>query len=183
MNAVLDLPAQDSLITALGEAALNNLMRLASRTTGTIVEVGVWRGGSAFCLSDLGRPLYLYDTFTGIPMQGPNDLHVVGDFGDTSYESVCELFKDRPHVQVIRGLFPESMVEMGPIGFAHIDVDQEESARRAVAALSPLMMRGGIMLFDDYMAVKCPGLTAAVDEMFGAYLNINLHSGKAFVLF
>jgi hypothetical protein len=54
-----------------------------------------------------------------------------------------------PRARVIKGIFPASLQKMPPIAFAHIDVDQYESYRGAINALSPLMVDGGIMWFDD----------------------------------
>lgn len=130
---------------------------------GNVVEVGVYQGGSALWLSrvceEQQRELWLYDTFEGIPYQGPDDSHKVGDFGDTDEEKVSRMI---PRARVVKGVFPSSMQEMGPIAFAHIDVDQYESYRGCLTALVPLMVPGGVMWFDDVGCLE--GANRAVRE-------------------
>lgn len=152
--------------SAIGEGALVNLAEIAATAPeGCFVEVGVYKGGSAAWLAEVarqqGRQLYLYDTFAGIPYAGPLDQHVVGDFGDTSAEAVRAAL---PDAVVIEGVFPNSLVRMPPVAFAHIDCDQYEAVKAACLALTPLMVSGGIMVFDDYGCL--PGATQAVDEYF-----------------
>lgn len=161
MFTVASLQGPDTL---LGTEALENMMRLASLSpAGCFVEFGVWRGGSAFHLARVaqaqGRELHLYDTFTGIPYRGEFDQHNVGDFQDTDYEAVCRAV---PYASIHKGLFPDALVEMPPVAFAHIDCDQYESVCAALEHLGPLMAPGGAMLFDDYHCLA--SATKAVHE-------------------
>ena len=140
---------------------------LAERTPqGCFVEVGVYKGGAAWHLAKVaqrqGRSIYLYDTFTGIPFRDEIDAHAVGDFSDTSVEAVREAI---PYASVVPGLFPGTLLAGTPgVAFAHIDVDQYRSTREAILALSPLMVEGGIMVFDDYGVLV--SATTAVNELF-----------------
>jgi hypothetical protein len=128
---------------------------------GCFVEVGVYRGGSAWLLSWLaeqqGRELFLYDTFEGIPFKSDVDVHQVGDFADCSYESVCEAV---PNATVVRGVFPGSMVPMPPVSFVHLDCDQYESVKRSLGVLVPLMVKGGAIVLDDVWCLE--GATKAL---------------------
>lgn len=149
-------------------------------TEGCIVEVGVYRGGTLwhFVRCADGRPVFGYDTFTGIPMYNPElDSHKVGDFGDTSLEQVAASV---PGATLVKGLFPDSLIDMPPIAFAHIDCDQYESIKNCIDTLSPRMLHGGIMWFDDYGCFL--GSTKAVDEAFGDRL-LKAPSNKAYVRF
>jgi hypothetical protein len=156
------------LPSLISPGALDELCELAEASPrgGCFVEVGVYQGGSASRLAEVaarqGRALYLYDTFTGIPMAGALDLHPVGDFGDTDAARIRAAI---PAAVVVEGLFPQSLVAMPPVAFAHIDCDQYESIARAIAALRPLMVAGGAMLFDDYGCLD--GATAAVHDLLG----------------
>jgi hypothetical protein len=167
------------LRSLLSPAAIADLRELAAAAPpGCFVEVGVYQGGSAQHLAEIaaaqGRALYLYDTFRGIPVQGPLDSHPVGDFGDTSAEAVREAI---PAAIVVEGVFPDSKMAMPPVAFAHIDCDQYESVARAILALTPLMAPGGVMLFDDY---KClDGATTAVHDMLGEAALRPTRAGKA----
>lgn len=132
---------------------------------GCFVEVGVYKGGTAWYLDQLARKqrrlLFLYDTFSGIPYKDEVDNHNVGDFADTSFEAVRDAL---PYSTVVKGVFPESAVAMPPIAFVHLDCDQYRSIKESVAYLKPLMMTGGVIWFDDYGCL--PGATKAVDELF-----------------
>lgn len=156
----------DGLPTLLGDDVIREMLEVARMTPrGCIVEVGVYKGGSAWFLNELGkiqcRKVYLYDTFTGIPYQGPDDNHKVGDFGDTSYEDVRAAL---PSAVVVKGIFPQSAIYMPPIGFAHIDCDQYQSVYESAKYLKPYMLPGGVMWFDDYGSLA--GAKRAVDELF-----------------
>lgn len=130
---------------------------------GCFVEIGVYQGGSAWHLAKVaeaqGRDIFLYDTFTGIPFKADIDHHVVGDFGDTSFEAVEAAI---PYAIVIKGVFPQSLVPMGTVAFAHVDADQYDSIKSACEVLGPMMVRGGVIVFDDYGCLD--GATQALNE-------------------
>ena len=148
---------------------------------GCFVEVGVYQGGTAYHLAQIaqaqGRQIYLYDTFTGIPHKDEIDAHPVGDFADTSVEQVRAAI---PYAQVIEGVFPDSMVPMGPVAFVHLDADQYRSYMDSLRVLVPLMMPGGAMVYDDYGCLA--GATTAVNEFFGPD-RVTHRTGKAMVRF
>lgn len=141
---------------------------------GCFVEIGVYQGGSARFLGEIakaqGRELFLYDTFTGIPFKDAVDSHQVGDFSDTSAEAVAEAV---PHAVIVKGVFPASLVPMPPVAFCHVDADQYRSVKAACEVLGPLMVKGGVMVFDDYNALE--GAKRAVDECFPGRID---HSGR-----
>lgn len=169
-------------VPLIGGDLAHSLCRIAAVAPafGCFVEFGVFQGGSAWHLSKIaeafGRDIYLYDTFEGIPFKSDVDVHQVGDFSDTSYEAVCELI---PYAKVIKGVFPESLVEMPPIAFAHIDADQYDSLASAIKVLGPMMMHGSVMVFDDYGCLA--GATKAVID---SKLHVEMTDcGKAMVRF
>lgn len=147
---------------------------------GSLVEVGVYKGGTAWHLDKLAieqnRACFLYDTFTGIPFSTPIDRHVPGDFSDTDYEAVCRAMTC---AVVIKGIFPESAVPMGKVAFAHLDCDQYQSIIESCRYLEPLMVPGGVIWFDDSPVLE--GAEKAVRELYeGRIQEIN---GKHFVRF
>lgn len=148
---------------------------------GCFVEVGVYKGGTAWHLWQLcereNRQLFLYDTFTGIPYADESvDSHKVGDFGDTSAEAVKSAI---PKATVVAGVFPSSAVEMPPIAFVHIDADQYQSVKEASEYLFPRMVSGGIIWFDDFDCL--PGAAKAVYDVFDNVVQQAPISRKAFV--
>ena len=164
-------------VSLISDEMLQTMKDLAASTPkGCFVEVGVYRGGSAKVLYELGRKLFLYDTFSGIPVCGPEDQHSLGDFADCSYDDVCA---EMPKAHVIKGVFPESLVKMPKVAFVHADADQYESTANICKVFPPLMAKGGMILFDDYRSL--PGCVKAVDEFFPE--REKLPDGRALVRF
>lgn len=154
----------------ISQVQLNEVKRLARTTPkdGIIVEVGVYRGGSAVQLmevaKDRNQELWLFDTFEGVPEALEIDCHKIGEFADCSYEEVKALI---PDAKIFKGFFPDtwqSIEEKKSISFAHIDCDQYNSISECIKIFKLLMLKGGIMWFDDYGCDWLPGAKAAVDE-------------------
>lgn len=135
--------------------ALGDLVR--STPPGPLVELGVYRGGSAWHFMQIakqrGCELHLFDTFAGIPWRSDDDKHQVGDCADTSLEAVQAVVPDAVyHV----GVFPYTMPgNLDRIAFIHCDVDQVKSVRSVLALLWPLVIPGGIIAFDDWDQPAC----------------------------
>ena len=63
---------------------------------GACAEVGVYKGGTAelIAINRKERPLYLFDTFSGIPYSGKHDNHhKMGDFNDTRKSKMYKWLK------------------------------------------------------------------------------------------
>jgi hypothetical protein len=149
---------------------------------GDIVEVGVYKGGSAESLANVAREqnrrLFLFDTFTGMPFAGADDSHKVGDFSDTSYLAVQ---RGIPEAKIYPGIFPATMPkDIGPIAVAHVDCDQYQSVKDCCLTLGPKMVPGGVMVFDDYDVLL--GARKAVEECFPGRIVLS-KLGKARVYF
>jgi len=177
-------PREDGVpYSVVPKHAIDSMLELARYSpAGCFVEVGVYKGGTAYHLNQLAtaqsRSLYLYDTFEGIPYTntGMGDRHKIGDFNDTSYEEVKAAI---PEAIITKGIFPASMLQMPPVAFAHIDCDQYQAIIDSVLSLVPLMVSGGIFLFDDYACLE--GATRAVLELFGEERIEISSAGKAVV--
>jgi O-methyltransferase len=173
-------------VSLVGASVIDELVKTAKKTpAGCFVEVGVYKGGTAWHLAKLAeiqnRKIFLFDTFTGIPYKGEFDPVVVGTFNETSFDDVrCAI----PYATIVQGIFPQSVeekeIDLPPIAFVHLDCDQYQSIREAVIFLSPQMVSGGVMWFDDYACLE--GATKAVDELFFGRIETSL-VGKAFVRF
>lgn len=145
------------------------LARATRGLQGDFAEVGVYRGGTARLLSDVpGKTVHLFDTFAGMPETDPLlDLHRQGQFADTSAEEVA-LFLAEQNVILHPGLFQETADSVGQRRFAcvHVDADIHASVRAACEFFAPRMTWGGIIVFDDYGFLSCPGAKLAVDEYY-----------------
>jgi O-methyltransferase len=147
---------------------------------GCFAEVGVYQGGSAKILYSIaqkqGRDLFLYDTFSGMPFKGEFDTHDAGMFSDCSVDDIQARY---PNSIVCQGIFPESVVKMPRVAFVHADADQYQSTLDICKTFTPLMVKGGMILFDDYYCV--PSCIKAVDEFFP--IKKILPDGRALVQF
>ncbi len=143
-----------------------------------ILEVGVWRGGTAGImaqqLSNLNSTatLYLADTFTGVAKAGANDsFYTGGEHNDTSQQIVEDLLKNKsqyPHYAILKGIFPEDTENKIPLteifGLCHIDVDVYDSAKDILEWVWNRLIPGGMVVFDDYGFHSCTGVTKLVNE-------------------
>jgi hypothetical protein len=160
---------------------------------GLIIEAGTARGGSAIVMAAAKapeRPMKVYDVFGMIPppteQDGP-DVHeryakitageakgVGGDtyygYRDDLYDEVTESFSrlgvpvGEHNVELIRGLFEDTIDLDEPVAFAHLDGDWYESTMTCLTRIAPLLVRGGRIVLDDYYAWS--GCRRAVDEYF-----------------
>lgn len=161
--------------------------------TGVIVEAGTARGGSAVVLAaakSAERPMKVYDVFGMIPppteRDGP-DVHkryakiaggeARGPGGETYYGYRDDLYHEveesfarhgvpvkEHNVELVRGLFEDTIHLDEPVALAHLDGDWYESTMTCLTRLAPLLVRGGRIVLDDYD--KWSGCRRAVDEYF-----------------
>lgn len=180
--------------TICGNAALKKLIELSNGVKdiiGDVVEVGVYKGGSALELSKIFQhnDIYLFDTFEGLPKTNEYDNHhKAGDFNDVSYEDVLKLFEHNDKVKVYKGIFPNQNSEVlinKKIKFLHLDVDIYESYVNCLNFFHDKMIKGGIMVFDDYNANTCLGAKKAVDEFIEQHkLELNLGGdGQSYIIY
>jgi O-methyltransferase len=175
--------------------ALCNAVRYLGRAgvPGAVVECGVWRGGSmmaaALTLMEADAPdreIHLFDTFTEMPLPGPNDGHVSGvDLGeffdrhanDPIYDNhpldrvratVESTGYPRERLVFVPGMVEETIPASAPaeIALLRLDTDWYESTRHELEHLYPRIARGGVLIIDDYG--EFVGARKAVDEYFAA---------------
>jgi O-methyltransferase len=160
---------------------------------GLIIEAGTARGGSAIVMAAAKapeRPMKVYDVFGMIPPpsehDGP-DVHeryakitageakgVGGDtyygYRDDLYDEVTESFSrlgvpvEERNVELVRGLFEDTIQLDEPVAFAHLDGDWYESTMTCLERIAPRLVPGGRIVLDDYYAWS--GCRTAVDEYF-----------------
>lgn len=173
---------------------------------GLVIEAGTARGGSAIVMAVAKapeRPMKVYDVFGMIPPptehDGP-DVHaryemitggqakgVGGEeyygYRDDLYQEVVDSFSrlgvpvDSHRVDLVRGLFEDTIVLDEPVAFAHLDGDWYESTLTCLERIAPHVVPGGRIVLDDYY--KWSGCRTAVDEYFGAHEGFRLeHRAK-----
>jgi len=161
-----------------------------NRVPGAIVECGVWRGGSmmavAITLLRLGvsdRDLYLFDTFEGMTLPGPEDAKASGELASellrrsdsrsniwaiSSLEDVREAVlgvgypEERVHFVKgpVEATLPGSAPE--PIALLRLDTDWYASTKHELEHLYPRLSHAGVLIIDDYGGWQ--GARQAVDE-------------------
>ncbi len=162
---------------------------VAGEVDGAIVECGVWKGGSmmavAYTLQELkaiDRKLYLFDIFEDI-MPAANEVDVTRDgtrLKDQTPEQGAPYWNFVTEAEVKRNItstgYPESLVHFirGPVeqtlpdrapeqcALIRLDTDLYESTKHELDSLYPRLVRGGIIIIDDYGSHQ--GVKKAVDE-------------------
>lgn len=162
---------------------------------GDFAECGVYKGGTAFMTaytlrsnSVLDKQVHLFDTFVGMPSFAELgiDGHKEGDFGDVSLNEVKQFLSEFPFVFFHPGVLPDTLSDVRDSRFAyvHVDVDLYDTTMELCNFFYDRMVRGGIMIFDDY---GFPGYELAerkaVDEFFSDKPEspISLRTGQCFV--
>jgi hypothetical protein len=152
-----------------------------NKVAGAFVECGVARGSSATILANLaqeyGRPLWLFDSFEGLPPAGAVDRELHHERNLDKYTGGCRgdyrevldfLSKNFPRadLHVVKGWFDETLPreasEVGKIAVLHADGDWYESTRTILAAFAPLVEYNGYIILDDYGHWR--GCKRATDE-------------------
>jgi O-methyltransferase len=160
---------------------------IAADIPGSIVECGVWKGGSMMAVAmalvsahRADRDLYLFDTFRGMTQP----TQVDGEHVQTTWASHE---KDTHNTWAYAGLdevkanmattgYPPDLVHYvvgkvedtipqsapGPIAILRLDTDWYESTKHELDHLFPRLAKGGILIIDDYGSF--PGARKAVDE-------------------
>lgn len=154
---------------------LYSLARQLLSVPGNFYEAGVFRGGTALLLRKIleknpaGKQLRLFDTFDGMPeTNAQKDIHRAGDFSGTSLAGVQLLVGTPDFITYHPGIIPASFtgLEADTIAFAHIDLDIYQGILDSCAFIYPRLSRGGVIVFDDYGFMSCPGAREAVDQFF-----------------
>jgi O-methyltransferase len=173
-----------------------SLVREVAPVPGALIEVGVWRGGTGALIAKAARlagiadPVYLCDTFSGVPKAGSHDpAYRGGEHADTSEAIVRALLArvDASNARIVPGIFPEESAQAiaaARFRFAHIDVDTHASAKDCEDYLWPRLSPGGVMVFDDYGFDGLGGVRELVDELRGTADRLFVHNlnGHALLL-
>src|SRR5262245_33236407 len=164
---------------------------------GCIVELGVFKGASfytwanlleIFCPNDRSRKVFGFDHFKGLGDFAEQDgaLHegaqkVVGAWKATEEEaglleelhasdSLTPGFK---RAELVVGDLKEtlpSFLERNPglrISLLHFDLDLHDPTKLGLELLYPLVLKGGVVCFDEYGLIPWAGETNAVEDYFG----------------
>lgn len=144
-------------------------VKKTEKIEGNIAEVGVYKGGSAKLMCEATKkPLYLFDTFEGLPDLCAEDNPKQFQKGNysTSLESVKSYLNGYQNINFYKGLFPATAepVKDKKFSFVHLDVDIYESTLNCLKFFYPRMNVGGVIISHDYSSSD--GVRKAFDEFF-----------------
>ena len=180
-NQLLDLA------TIVRDMELNNV-------PGILIEAGAARGGSAIVMAKAKapeRPMRVYDVFGLIPPPSDRDgqdVHkryakivsgkatgadneVYYGYRENLLAEVVESFARHGvapganNVELVKGLFQDTIQVDEPVAFAHLDGDWYESTMVCLERIAPWLSRGGRIVLDDYY--NWSGCRRAVHDYFG----------------
>lgn len=164
---------------------------------GDIIEIGVWRGGTGALIAKqaaackIPATVYLCDTFTGVVKASDKDsVYNGGEHSDASEQMVKDLIYKQmniDNVQIFKGVFPDQTgdkMQNMKFRFCHIDVDVYQSAKDIVDWIWDKMVKGGIIVYDDYGFNGCDGITQYVEEQLHYQDRLIIHNlnGHAVVI-
>lgn len=173
--------------------ALINLLKLTHKLSGDIAECGAYEGATACMIADelrragVSRKIHLFDSFEGLSEPGEKD----GTFWSTG-GLLADENKARQNLAgfsnaaFYRGWIPERFPEVDDRTFAmvHIDVDLYQPTLDSLAFFYPRMVKGGLIVCDDYGFTTCPGAREAMDSFFEQMPEsvVHLPTGQGLVL-
>ncbi|MDO8594520.1 MAG: TylF/MycF/NovP-related O-methyltransferase [bacterium] len=153
---------------------------------GDIVECGIGYSETFQILSCLlkkdtaVRNLWGFDSFEGFPEPTKEDTSSRNPKkGEWKVLTVAELYvilgrlrldKDfiDSRVKVVKGFFEDTLhaASVSKIALLHLDVDLYQSYKTCLTELFPRIVKGGVVLFDEYDSPSFPGAKKAIDEYF-----------------
>ena len=143
---------------------------------GAVVEVGTYRGGSAYfiakafvALTGAEVPFSVFDTFTGHPgaaISEHDPFQEPGQFDDTSYDDVREYLSPFARLEVHAGdvLTQLPGLQESAYRLVHLDTDLYRPTKACLDYFGARLSAGGVLVVDDYASQKCPGVRDAVFE-------------------
>ncbi|TXE12045.1 macrocin O-methyltransferase [Seonamhaeicola algicola] len=151
-----------------------------NKIEGSIVECGVWKGGSIMAvlkallnLKNCDRHVYLYDTYEGMSEPTEVDKSVRGESATTAYQKKDEtwnriacfsaLDEVKANIQSVK--YPQDKIHFikgkventipmvavpDKIAILRLDTDWYESTLHELNYLYPKLVSGGVIIIDDY---------------------------------
>ena len=145
------------------------LLEIPPEIPGVVVECGTWKGGTAVNLSLIcrliGRRLWIYDSFQGLPPADPRDregpAYAAGDYCGTLEEVKSNLERyGAPEVcTFVEGWFEDTLPELStPVVLAYVDVDLEYSLHTCVLHLWRNLDENGYVFIDEAVGLNYSAL-------------------------
>jgi hypothetical protein len=153
----------------------------------------------AFCIGDRTKMVFGFDNWAGFTRLTPEDGvekkeagKTAGGFNPADFKrellSAIDVYDSdrfipwKPRIKLIDGdiaLTVPSFLEENPgvrFSLVHFDCDLYEPTRAALNAIWPKLVRGGVLIFDEYGIHDWPGETAAVDQFLADKPDLRLQT-------
>ncbi len=149
------------------------------------VECGCWRGHSSFIISKLIHKykkkinFHIFDSFEGLSVSTKEDgsyynqsqeyqKNLINHFKSSEEFLKKEVLNDFEFVKIYKGWIPERFNEVKDkkFSFIHIDLDLHKPITDTLEFFYPKLVKGGIIICDDYNSSQFPGAKRAWDEFF-----------------
>jgi len=152
--------------------------------SGDLAECGVAKGGMSIFLArhaaKLGKKLYAFDSFVGLPNPDPardNAYFRAGDYASRASRGdllarVTREIRSRglqDVVRIIPGYLEDTLKQLeanSAFAFVHIDVDLYRATQEALEFFYPRLAEGGVLAIDDFFH-QSQGPARAVEAYFG----------------
>lgn len=144
-------------------AYISRMLDKVKGIEGDIVECGVGQCRTFLYFNALNtdstRFIYGFDSFKGFPEPTEHDT-------SDRKPKKGEWSGFTPH-DAMDTLKCAGIASPATIALLHLDVDLYASYKACLERLAPNVVKGGIIMFDEYKSSKWPGATKAIDEFFG----------------
>lgn len=172
MKLLSDQVSQQEVVIILRE-----LQRvLAADVAGDVTEFGCYVGTTSVflqhALQNTARQLHVYDSFEGLPEKSPEDSSPAGEHfvaGElfAARRQLVKNFKQQqlPLPVIHKGWFSDLTENDVPekVCFAYLDGDYYRSILDPLKLIWPRLVKGSIIVVDDYQNEQLPGVKKALD--------------------
>jgi O-methyltransferase len=152
---------------------------VSSSSYGDIVELGCYNGTTSLFIqqyltqNNLPRKFHVYDSFEGLPAKLPFDNSPAGEqFIKGELKASRQIFiknfrrHSLPLPVIHKGWFEALNATDLPeqIAFAFLDGDYYSSIHYSLKLIENKLVKGSVIIIDDYQSEALPGARKAVDE-------------------
>ena len=157
---------------------------LESDLSGNVAECGCWKGHSSYIISKILKShnfngIYsIFDSFEGgLSDKTAEDLNIRISMNEKQIKHEKEIFssaeddlhrvlKDFDFYKLYKGWIPDKFYEVNDqeFIFVHLDVDLYQPTLVGLEFFYPRLVKGGVIVVDDYGYTQFPGAKKSVDE-------------------
>ncbi|MBA4391134.1 MAG: hypothetical protein C0399_09365 [Syntrophus sp. (in: bacteria)] len=166
--------------TVLGNWLLLEVLNMTNKLSGSIAEVGAYKGGNAYFLlsamilyNDM-RKYYIFDSFRGFNQLSDNDPKYLQDAYnyDYNFNLITNLFSVFQQSMLIKGFVPETFNKVKDdekFSLVFFDCDLYQPALDTYNFFWNRVQKGGFLIIHDNVATEegWSGVRKATSEYFG----------------